>query len=211
MKITNVLRELRNISITKTIWYNFVCSHVERVEKGLILVYKKTTIYFEEGAKLIIKRGRFQLGRCLGNRSGTTFRMQKNSIVEINGASIIEYGADILVKQDAQLVLGDNSYINCWTMIRCHKKITIGDDGFISSNVDIRDSDGHSLDGICKTESVYIGDHVWICNGVKVLKGVTINNGSMIGAGAIVTHDIPSNSLAYGIPARVMREKITWE
>lgn len=53
---------------------------------------------------------------------------------------------------------------------------------------------------------IVIEDNVWIASGVTVCAGVTIGHNSVIGAGSVVTRDIPPNSLAYGVPCRVIRE-----
>jgi acetyltransferase-like isoleucine patch superfamily enzyme len=55
-----------------------------------------------------------------------------------------------------------------------------------------------------------IGEHVWIGEYVTVLKGVTIGSGSMIAIRSLVTRDIPTNCIAGGVPARVLRENATW-
>ena len=59
-------------------------------------------------------------------------------------------------------------------------------------------------------KDVSIDDHVWLGNSVVINKGVHIKSGSMIGIGAIVTHDIPANVVAVGIPAKVVRQNISW-
>ena len=53
---------------------------------------------------------------------------------------------------------------------------------------------------------VCIGDNVWIGSGAQILPGVTIGENSVIGAGSVVTHDIPANVAAYGVPCKVIRE-----
>ncbi len=53
---------------------------------------------------------------------------------------------------------------------------------------------------------IHIGKRVWIGAGVVITKGVTIGDNSVIAAGAVVTHDIPANVVAGGVPARILRE-----
>ena len=61
-----------------------------------------------------------------------------------------------------------------------------------------------------ETLQVKIGNHVWIGTRAIIMKGVTIGDGAIIGAGAIVTKDVPSNSVVVGFPAKVIRENIEW-
>ena len=52
---------------------------------------------------------------------------------------------------------------------------------------------------------VIIGENVWICENVRINRGVSIENNSIMAAGAIVTHDIPANVIAGGIPAKIIK------
>ena len=54
-----------------------------------------------------------------------------------------------------------------------------------------------------------IGNHVWIGKRAIILKGVTIGDGSIVGMGAVVTKDVPSNSLAVGNPAKIYVGKVS--
>ena len=210
MSFRKYLNYLKNISIIKTIYYNYFCSHIHR-KKAHILVFKKSILHFEKKAKLYINNGVFQFGRCLGCRDYSNLRVQEYGKISVNGSSIIEYGADILVKKSAVLTLGNNSYINSKVLIRCHEQISIGEDGFFATGVEVRDNDGHKLFGSNNSAPVLIGNHVWICSNVEILKGVRIGDGSMVGAYALVTRSIPEKSLAYGVPARVHKQNIVWE
>lgn len=58
-----------------------------------------------------------------------------------------------------------------------------------------------------KKASVKIEDDVWIGAGTKILPGVTVGKGAIVGAASLVTHDIPPYSISYGIPARVQRKR----
>jgi acetyltransferase-like isoleucine patch superfamily enzyme len=94
--------------------------------------------------------------------------------------------------------------------------MTLGDDCMLASNVRLMVSDMHPIidldSGECVNPAadVHIGDHVWIGVGAIVLKGVTIGSGAIVGAAAVVTRSIPSNCVAAGNPARVIRENVAW-
>ncbi len=121
---------------------------------------------------------------------------------------------------------GNNIYFgnNCEVNMNCtfldDNKIIIGDHALIAPNVQIYTAYHPTSaaerfgppkpDGtfeFCKTqtEPVVIGDHVWIGGGVIILPGVTIGNNVVIGAGSVVTKDIPDNVIAYGNPCKVVR------
>jgi maltose O-acetyltransferase len=61
------------------------------------------------------------------------------------------------------------------------------------------------LSGLESARPIRIGQAVWICGGAIVLPGVTIGDGSVVGTGSVVTHDVPPGSLAVGNPARIIR------
>ncbi|MBP6872851.1 MAG: acyltransferase [Bacteroidales bacterium] len=76
----------------------------------------------------------------------------------------------------------------------------------------IRDSDNHNVlkEGYVQSKPILIGDNVWIGMRAIILKGVTIGNGSIVAAGAVVTKDVPPNTVVGGVPARVIRENVSW-
>jgi len=61
------------------------------------------------------------------------------------------------------------------------------------------------------TQPISIGNHVWIGINATILKGVTIGDGAIIAAGAVVTRDIPASCMAAGVPASVIKNNISWE
>lgn len=107
--------------------------------------------------------------------------------------------------------VGDNFFANFNCKFMDSGKITIGDNVFIAPDVCII-TEEHSFEvqeriaGFEYTHPVNIGDNAWLCAGVLVLPGVTIGKNSIIGAGSVVTKDIPENSLAVGNPCRVIRK-----
>ncbi|HTR73906.1 MAG TPA: DapH/DapD/GlmU-related protein [Solirubrobacterales bacterium] len=90
--------------------------------------------------------------------------------------------------------------------------IRIGRDCLFGPYVEILDSDFHDTDpalrrsGSHRPAAVEIGDNVFVGTGARVLKGAAIGSDSVIGAGAVVTGEIPAGVVAAGNPARVVRE-----
>jgi acetyltransferase-like isoleucine patch superfamily enzyme len=139
------------------------------------------------------------------------FKIVSNAKLIVEGRFSVYTGFHIAVNEGATLRFG-SGYINNNSTIDCFESITIGYDVAISNGVTIRDSDNHSFNGNKLLSSpIFIGDHVWIGLNVTILKGVCIGNGAVIAAGAVVIDDVPENSLVGGIPARVIRENISWE
>ena len=111
------------------------------------------------------------------------------------------------------ITIGNNVYINFGCVILDCGQVSIGDDTLIGPNVGIF-SGNHVADAVERTagglipKPVAIGDRVWIFGNVSIVPGVRIGDESVIGAGSVVTHDIPSGVIAAGNPCRVLR-KIT--
>jgi acetyltransferase-like isoleucine patch superfamily enzyme len=129
----------------------------------------------------------------------------------VRGNFSIYTGFHISIANNATLVIGEG-YINNKATIDCFNSITIGSGVAISKGVTIRDSDNHSIDGNNKISApIIIGDHVWIGLNATILKGVHIGSGAVVAAGAVVTRDVPENALVGGVPARIIKENISWE
>ena len=91
--------------------------------------------------------------------------------------------------------VGDNCLFACGLKIHTH-------DGAVSVLNNLNYFDGERMD---KMARVKIGNNVYTGTDVTIMPGVTIGDNCIIGAGAVVTKDIPSNSVAVGVPARVVR------
>lgn len=128
----------------------------------------------------------------------------------VSGSLYLE-GADIWILRKACLSMG-SVFINKGSMIECACHISIGDDCLIGRDVLIHDSDGHVIDNNPNemTSPVVIEDHVWICSRAMILKGVHIGKGAIVAAGAVVTRDVPAGCMVAGVPAKVIRENVTW-
>ncbi len=119
------------------------------------------------------------------------------------------------VDKNAKLDIGDNVGISQSALI-CHDKITIGNNVKIGGGVKIYDTDFHSLNPLQrnsnddlkfkKTAAIIIEENVFVGGYSIILKGVTIGKNSIIGAGSVVTKDIPPNEIWGGNPATFIRQ-----
>ena len=106
--------------------------------------------------------------------------------------------------------IGDNFFANFNFVVLDVGKVRIGNNVQIAPNVGLYTA-GHPLHPDSRNSGyeygidITIGDNVWIGGSVCVMPGVTIGNNAVIGAGSVVTKDIPENAIAVGNPARVLR------
>jgi lipopolysaccharide O-acetyltransferase len=111
-----------------------------------------------------------------------------------------------------RLSIGSHTRISFFVTILCAQKVSIGENCLFGSYVFITD-ENHGTDinsspfwnQKLKTAPVIIGNNVWLGEKTIVLPGVTIGNNVVVGAGSVVTHDIPSFSIAVGNPAKVIK------
>ena len=110
-----------------------------------------------------------------------------------------------------QIRVGKRFFANFNFTVLDEAQVTIGDDCFIGPNVSIYTA-CHSTDPVERNsrrewaEPVTIGNNVWIGGSVTILPGVCIGDNVTIGAGSVVTRDIPSNVVAAGNPCRVIKK-----
>ena len=143
----------------------------------------------------------------------TDFESRKQLIRELLGHSdddtfinqpfYCDYGKHIRV--------GKRFFANFCLTVLDEALVTFGDDCFVGPNVSIYTA-CHSTDPIERNsrkewaKPVSIGNNVWLGGNVTILPGVTIGDNCTIGAGSVVTHDIPANTIAAGNPARVIKQ-----
>ena len=124
-------------------------------------------------------------------------------------------GGVICANEHAKIKIGNNVGISS-SVLWAHESITIGNHVNIGANVIIMDSDAHSLNYIDrrninldlqakKNKPIMIDDDVLIGANSIILKGVHVGKQSVIGAGSVVTSDIPANCVAAGNPAKVIK------
>lgn len=138
--------------------------------------------------------------------------------IEIESYCSLDQGVTLLCSGEhlshPKIIIGANTYINRNTFLDAIESITIGKDCAIGPSCYITDHD-HGLDPNFPplaqpmfSKPTKIGDRVWIGANVTILKGVTIGNDTVVGAGSVVTKDIPAGAIAVGVPAKVIKERI---
>lgn len=142
--------------------------------------------------------------------SPETLRIDGN--IEIDPAAIIwthDQPSTLVTRGTGRIVIGRESFINCGAWIRAVELVKIGELCRIGPRVMIMDNDAHELEGEHRAGGlaapVIIKDFAWIGAGAIVLKGVTIGERAVVGAGSVVTKDVPDDAVVAGNPACLVR------
>ncbi len=143
------------------------------------------------GTPIISNRGRLRIGN----------RVRFSSTV-----ATLEIG----IGPQGLLEIGDQVLINYGCSLGVTEHVRIGNRVNIGTHVMLIDNAFHHLDPARRDEAppsqpILLEDNVWLAARVIVLPGVTIGENSVVGAGSVVTHDVPPNVLAAGVPAKVIR------
>ena len=156
-----------------------------------------------------------------GMKMPTCLRMTPNTTLKVHNGPMTRYGtgryrmcygAYIEIINGGKLTIGQGA-ANVGLTIMCAKEVTIGNGVRIGRNVSIRDFNGAHViisDTYVNHAPVKIEDHVWLCTGCTIMPGVTIGEGSVVAANAVVTRSVPPHSLVAGAPAKVIKSDIEW-
>ncbi|MET4322919.1 acyltransferase [Bradyrhizobium sp. RT5a] len=206
-------------------------SHIYRLWKLSVLRTLFAALKHGQGLRVLVfpqatlaVKGRLEVGKGAvflfnepwpfsGAEPGSLVIM-RNATVRLTGGNFaIKSGAFVEVKDGALLELHGGGYASRNLQIECRSRITIGAGAAIGPDVIIRDNDGHQLTNANHdtVSHVRIGENVWLGARSTILKGVTIGSGSIIAAGALVVDDVPENSLVGGVPAKVIRNNVSWK
>lgn len=123
----------------------------------------------------------------------------------------VQYGKQLWIGKGfhlwnkGNLVLGERCALGAFVVVANHAPVEIGDDFLAAPGLTI-DSGSHepsTLEPVCKP--IKIGHRVWCGDNVTILSGVTVGDDVVIGAGSLVNKSIPPNSIAVGVPAKVIK------
>jgi acetyltransferase-like isoleucine patch superfamily enzyme len=195
-----------------------ISEHLSKIRNAVsnAYAYENAFIELEAAGEILIEKDSQFLFHCSWLRKDpypSVLVIRSGGRMTIRGNTKIFSGAKIFVNEHAHLIIG-SGYINNQFNLHCFGSIHIGEDVAIADNVTIRDSDNHfisSSPGYKMTKPIHIGNHVWIGMNATVLKGVSIGDGAIIAAGAIVTKDVPAGCMVAGVPARIIKENVVWE
>ena len=133
----------------------------------------------------------------------------QNILGQIGQNSIIEPPFYCVYGQNINI--GDHVYLNFQCVILDCNRVSIGDHTMIGPNVQIY-TPAHDLQAETRSQGwevakpIDIAENVWIGGGAILLPGVKIGRNAVVGAGAVVTRDVPANTIVVGNPARVIRQ-----
>lgn len=124
---------------------------------------------------------------------------------------------DLRIGHDSEVVIGDDTTSNGTKIVAINSTIGIKKDCMLSDEILIQGFDQHGIINL-ETNSIIndyrkitiIDRHCWIGRRATIMPGLVIHQGAIIATGAIVTKDVPSCSIAAGVPAKVIKEKVTW-
>lgn len=134
--------------------------------------------------------------------------------MRLSGKLTINFNTKVFA--DPTLSIGNHTFIGHNVTFSIAREITIGSHCYIAGGVNIADHDGHPLDYQQRRDNlppdkdfikpVRIGNDVWIGRNAFILKGITIGDRSVVGAGSIVIEDVPADCVVAGNPARIVKK-----
>jgi acetyltransferase-like isoleucine patch superfamily enzyme len=193
----------------------FFGSHMDFIGKAGARIHPSTHLVMHN-SRIIVENGVLSVGYL----PGWAFRDNSNinlfdSTLHIIGNVDLRPGV-IIWAINANVVIRNGTVINGPTDIVSKAGVEIGANCQIAKNTTIMDCDmhKHALAGekpMDTPKEVIIKDRCWIGHNVTILKGVTVGEGSIIGAHSVVTEDVEDRTMVAGVPARKIRENIIWE
>ena len=117
----------------------------------------------------------------------------------------IALGHDIYIRNHGHLSLGRRCSLGSFIRIWNYNPISIGDDFMCAGGLNVNTASHNPVNLAFIGKEIRIGNRVWCGLNVTILSGVTIGDDVVIGAGSVVTSDLPSNCIAVGVPAKKIK------
>ena len=185
-------------------------------------IHHKTLMNIKN-SKIIVNDGSLKVGIDFGYFDGGIYDSKSdrcrvfmiNSTLEIHG-NVSLYPGVLIYAINAHIIIRNNTKINGGVELVSLKKIDIGEDCLFAEGIIVRDNDGHkfgrgsAISTELENKEVKIGNHCWIGQRAMILKGTTLEDNVIVGAGAVVAGNVASNVAVAGIPARVIKENVSW-
>ena len=150
-------------------------------------------------------------------RDSNIFIKGNNNILYIGDNCVVNNTSIILDNEGAEIRIGNKTSIAKAQIVSLEPyNIEIGEDCMLSYDIEIRNTDSHKIydkntnKRINEGNGVSIGNHVWLGMRAIILKGVTIEDNSIVAGGSIVTKDVKVNTIVSGNPAKQIKENVYW-
>ncbi len=196
--------------------FNWKCytNVLEKLFHKKIVAQKRRNIFLSNACLAIGNGSKFSYNQVVATKEGCRVTIGSHSMV--NGNITFEC-------KDASVQIGSNTFIGSSNLI-CSKRITVCNDVLIAWGCTIVDHNSHAIQFSLRSNDVsewmagrkdwthverkeiMICDKTWIGFNSLILKGVTIGEGAIVGAGSVVTKDVPPWTIVGGNPARIIRE-----
>lgn len=185
--------------IVRKIWdiiYVFVVKNI------CLIKFRCQGVKFGCGLKFLglMRVSRFQCSRIEIGENCTFNSSSRFNARGINHMCILQTG-----RPNAMIKIGDRCSFSGVSIV-ADKEVRIGHNVMVGANTLIGDRDDHPERLGTEPKPIHIFDNVFIGMNCIVMKGVTIGENSIIGAGSIVTKNIPANSIAAGVPCKVIKQ-----
>lgn len=192
---------------------NLFSKQVSREGKGMLIDEGGTVVQMDKNSHLTITAPvRTGVRQVRKSKMETRILLQEDSELVVDGDFIVYAGSYIRIAPKGKLIL-HGGFINENVQITVGDVVEIGSGFTCGRDVVIRSYDGHKIirEGYQLSAPIKIGNHVWVGQGATILKGVSVGDGAIIAAGALVTKDVPAFSVVGGVPARLIEQNVKWE
>jgi len=224
----NLDRYIRRVTGKKSwrlfLWQGFVLTLLSGLP-GILATFLRGKLYrrvlgglghgclFEKDVRLYVPRRVFLGNRVMIGEGTLLDACCDEGNIELGDDAWVSRGC-ILVSGSGKIQLGRSAYLGYRALLLGHAGIRIGENTLIANDVQLicgshifSDPSVPIRQQGADERPIVVGDDVWIAASAIVLGGVTVGDGAVVGAGAVVTKDIPPYSIALGVPAQVVGQR----